>query len=154
MPRPKKAPKLRSGKKTTNTKAQYAALCYRKTGRKFEVLLITSRGTGRWILPKGWPMIGKTPEETAAQEAWEEAGVVGTPKDKCVGLYGYTKFEDSEKAFACTALVYPLKVKKLEDKFPEKGQRKRGWFSPKKASKRVAEPELARLLRNFDPRGL
>lgn len=150
----KKGPARRVDKRAANTQAQYAALCYRKTGRKCKVLLITSRTSGRWILPKGWPMIGKTPADTAAREAWEEAGVVGTVNDQCIGLFGYTKFEGTNKAFACVALVYPLRVKHLEDDFPEQGQRRRRWLSPKKASKRVAEPELARLLRNFDPTDL
>lgn len=133
---------------------QYAALCYRKKGRKVEVLLITSRGTGRWILPKGWPMFRKSPAEAAAREAWEEAGVVGTPKETYIGLYSYTKVISAKKARPCVALVYPVKVKELADKYPEKRERKRAWFSPKKAAKRVAEPELARLLRDFDPKKL
>jgi len=58
-------------------RTQFAALPFRVKEDKVQVLLITSRGTGRWIVPKGWPMEGKTPAESALQEAWEEAGVQG-----------------------------------------------------------------------------
>jgi hypothetical protein len=58
----------------------------------------------------------------------------------------------AKKARPCVALVYPVKVKELADRYPEKRERKRAWFSPKKAAKRVAEPELARILRDFDPK--
>lgn len=62
------------------SRPQYAAICYRRTGESscpIEILLITSRGTGRWVIPKGWPMGKKKPHEVASQEAWEEAGVRG-----------------------------------------------------------------------------
>lgn len=65
---------------TGEIRTQYAAICYRRTDDSsgpIEVLLITSRGTGRWVIPKGWPMAKKKPHEVASQEAWEEAGVRG-----------------------------------------------------------------------------
>lgn len=101
-------------------------------------------------MPKGWPMDGKTPAQSAAQEAWEEAGVVGKPHEQCLGLYSYTKSIGDGAALPCVALVYPVRVKSLAPDFPERGQRRRKWFSPKKAAARVQEPELARILRDFD----
>lgn len=135
----------------TDTRSQFAALCYRQRNGKTEVLLVTSRGTGRWIVPKGWPMTGVTPSDAAAQEAWEEAGVKGVVDDTCLGLYSYLKIVEDGPDLPCVVMVYPIRVKTLARDFPERKERKRKWFSPKKAAERVAEPELARILRDFDP---
>lgn len=136
----------------SDVRSQFAALCYRLSGNKPQILLITSRGTGRWIVPKGWPMDGMTPAECAGQEAWEEAGVIGRAHDQCLGLYSYNKMADSKDGFPCVAMVYPVRVKRIARDFPEKGQRRRKWFSQKKAAALVVEPELARILRDFDPK--
>lgn len=133
---------------------QFAALCYRMEQGRLRILLTTSRGTGRWILPKGWPIDGLSPAQTAAREAWEEAGVVGRVQDVCLGLFSYCKVTDMGGELPCVAMVYPVKVKTLAGRFPERGQRRRKWFSPKKAAARVQERELARILRDFDPRAL
>lgn len=138
----------------SDVRSQFAALCYRIERGKPEILLVTTRGSGRWIAPKGWPMDGKTPAESAAQEAWEEAGVVGEAHDQCLGLYSYNKTMGRGVGLPCVAMVYPVLVKTLGSDFPEKGQRQRKWFSPKKAAARVQEPELARILRDFDVRVL
>lgn len=131
---------------------QYAALCHRRTAKGgIEVLLITSRDTGRWVIPKGWPMKGKSGAECALREAYEEAGVEGEPDARCSGLYAYDKVLKDGTRQPCIVAVYPVRVHRLKDDFPEKGQRVRKWFSPKKASARVAEPELALLLAEFDP---
>lgn len=75
-------------------RTQYGALCYRvgTENGKVEVLLITSRGTGRWIIPRGWPMRKKKPHEAAEIEAWEEAGVRGRVRKTPVGRYTYLKW--------------------------------------------------------------
>lgn len=131
---------------------QYAALCHRKTAKgRTEVLLITSRDTGRWVIPKGWPMKGKSGAECALREAYEEAGVEGKPDSRCIGIYAYDKVMKDGTRQPCIVAVYPVSVQRMKDEFPEKGQRVRKWFSPKKAGSRVAEPELALLLANFDP---
>ena len=143
--------KLRSVRKR-DVRSQFGALVYRVRNDKVQILLITSRGTGRWIIPKGWPMPGETPADAAAQEAWEEAGVRGKTFDQCLGLYSYLKRQDSKRSLPCLVMVYPVKAKKLASRFPEAGQRRRKWFSLKKASKLVSEPELAQLIRSFDPR--
>lgn len=141
-------------RRKTEMRTQFAALCYRIRRDKPEILLITSRGSKRWILPKGWPKPGLTPARGALSEAWEEAGVKGRAIETCLGVYSYYKVEDPGDKWPCIALVYPVRVKKLSDEFPESGQRRLKWASPKKAAKLVDEPELREILRNFDPRRL
>lgn len=149
---------LNAGKRDVRT--QFAALCFRIIRGKTEVLLVTSRRTARWILPKGWPMDGKTPAETVAIEAWEEAGVTGKVNPRCLGLFSYLKELDpeddtfEESMLPCVVMVYALRVRAMSDDFPEAGQRKRKWLRLKKAAEMVDEPELAHLLRHFDPDAL
>lgn len=134
------------------TESQYAALCFRRTGkREHEVLLITSRDTGRWVIPKGWPMRNRTEAEAAAREAYEEAGLRGTIAERTVGLYTYDKGLGPGRSILCAVKVFPLEVSEMLTKYPETGQRRARWFSPGKAAKRVAEPELKAIIRGFDP---
>ncbi|MEZ5779092.1 MAG: NUDIX hydrolase [Paracoccaceae bacterium] len=130
---------------------QYAALCYRKSSKNgVEILLVTSRDTGRWVLPKGWPMKGRTGPESALGEAYEEAGVEGRISDRPIGLYSYDKGMDDGMLQPCVVTVYPVEVQKLRRKFPERAERKRRWFLPAKAARKVDEPELRELLSAFD----
>lgn len=146
------------GSKQTDLHPQFAALCWRRRRNdkgqvmrnKHDVLLITSRDTGRWVLPKGWPIPGLAPWETAAQEAWEEAGVQGLPSADCAGHYHYDKIGKTWVR-RCIVGVYPLKMRKLAKNFREKGQRELRWFKPRKAARLVAEPELAEILRKWQP---
>lgn len=135
-------------------RTQVAALCWRVEDGKLQVLLVTSRETGRWVLPKGWPMEGKSAPEAARAEAWEEAGVDGKVSDSCVGLFAYRKVLGPGIDVPCVVAVYPLKVKALADDFPERAERERRWFSPKKAAQKVEEPELKELLRSLDQKAL
>ncbi|OIQ25819.1 MAG: NUDIX hydrolase [Alphaproteobacteria bacterium MedPE-SWcel] len=133
---------------------QVAALCYRQAkdgpADRREVLLITSRDTGRWVLPKGWPMAGKTSAESAAQEAWEEAGVRrGRFEDTPIGRYEYDKRLDNGTLEPLETLVYGLEVIEILDEFPEMHQRKRHWVAPKDAADLVDEPQLRDLLSRF-----
>lgn len=140
------------GGRKSDVRTQFAALCYRIRDGKVQVLMITSRGSRRWIIPKGWPIDGKTPAASALQEAWEEAGVQGRPDGRCLGLYSYSKIEEGDEDLPCVAMVYAVEVKSLDKKYPEVGQRKRKWVSRKQAARMVDEPELARILQDFDPR--
>ena len=133
-------------------RTQFAALCYRLRRGKVQILLVTSRGSKRWIVPKGWPMEAKTPAASALQEAWEEAGVTGRPDGTCLGVYTYAKELGPADEVPCLAMLYPVMVKSLAKRFPESGQRRRVWASRKKAARMVLEPELARLILDFDPR--
>ena len=125
---------------------QVAALCWRKHRDRIEVLLITSRDTGRWVLPKGWPMEGRDGPGAAAQEAWEESGVEGEIAPALLGLFGYDKVVSPKLAHPCMVSVYALRVTSLARHFPERKERRRKWFSAEKAARKVMEPELRNLL--------
>ncbi len=134
-------------------RTQFGALPWRIADGKVEILLITSRGSGRWIIPKGWPMDGQTPAEAAATEAFEEAGIEGKLSQNVFGFYGYRKRLAKEgHDLPIMVTVFPLKVKKMCKSWPEKQERTRKWMSRKKAASLVREPELARMIRLFDPR--
>jgi 8-oxo-dGTP pyrophosphatase MutT (NUDIX family) len=128
---------------------QYAALPYRIEGRQVQVLLITLRGTQRWVIPKGWPHDGLNPCMGAAAEAAEEAGVVGEIDPRPIGSYSYQKRLKSGRAQSLQVIVFPLRVDSLGVGFKEEGQRTARWFSYQQAAARVAEPSLARLIRAF-----
>lgn len=136
-----------------SVRTQFGALPYRVKNGKVEILLITTRGTGRWIIPKGWPMNGQTPAGSAATEAFEEAGVEGKLSHDVLGFFAYNKAYSGER-LPCVVAVFPLKVKKQHKSFPEKGQRRRKWVSQKKAAQLVWTPELRRIIREFDPSAL
>ncbi|WP_227271305.1 NUDIX hydrolase [Roseobacter weihaiensis] len=140
------------GARKTDVRSQFAALCYRIRKGKIQVLLITSRTSKRWIVPKGWPMDGKTPSESAAIEAWEEAGVRGRSDGRCIGIFSYSKGMEDQSDLPCLAMVFTVEVKEIADDYPEAGQRERLWVSRKKAARLVDEPELVRILLDFDPR--
>ena len=133
---------------------QVAALCYRDGPNGVEVLLITSRGTGRWVLPKGWMMRGKTAQEAAVQEAWEEAGVCqSTPSAQPIGHYDYDKWLKSGLPCPVRVSVFALKVHKRRGTFPEADERRHQWMPPSDAADKVDEPQLKALLAQF-PRQL
>ena len=110
------------------------------------VLMVTSRDSGRWVMPKGWEMDGKKPWAAAEIEALEEAGAVGHISRECIGTYRYPKILDDGRVLPCIVRVYPMIVEKLKRDWKERKERKRRWFSPKAAAKRVNEEELADLL--------
>lgn len=129
---------------------QYAALCYRaKAKTAVEVLLLTSRDTGRWVIPKGWPMEGCTSYEVAAREAYEEAGVRGTVESQTIGCYHYPKVLKNGLKVTCKVQVYALETATIAKNFKEKGERRFEWVSCEEAAKRVHEPELRDLFLLF-----
>jgi len=129
-------------------KKQIAALPLRWSKRgNLKVLLITSRETKRWVMPKGWPMEGKKPWRAAEIEALEEAGVQGVMSKSSIGKYRYLKkLSDGEKV-SCEVKLFPMYVHKMRKKWPEKKERTRRWFSVKAAAKRVREPQLTAILK-------
>lgn len=131
-------------------RVQVAALCYRDTDKGKVVLLITSRDTGRWILPKGWPIDGLDGPGAALQEAWEEAGVKKADiETDPIGLYEYAKGLGEGMTVPVEARVYLTRVHDLSDDYPESDLRKRAWFSPQEAANLVDEPDLKAILRAF-----
>jgi 8-oxo-dGTP pyrophosphatase MutT (NUDIX family) len=112
------------------------------------ILLVTSRQTRRWVIPKGWPMPGRTGAEVAAQEAFEEAGVRGriAGSGKPVGVYAYVKRLTPSNTITCQVLVYQLKVLRQLTDWPEQSQRERKWFDSAEAAAMVQERALADML--------
>ena len=130
---------------------QVAALPYEKCKDGTRVMLVTSRETGRPVLPKGWTEKNLTNAEAAEREAFEEAGLKGKIAKKPIGSYDYVKIVGPGFALNCTVDVYPLEIKKQLKEWPEKGQRERLWLTPGEAALRVFEPGLAAILQNFKP---
>lgn len=114
---------------------------------KLRILMVTSRDTGRWVMPKGWTMNGRKPWAAAEIEALEEAGAVGYISSEKLGEYRYKKVLDDGSKITCRVRVYPMIVEGLRRDWKERGQRKRRWFSTKTAAKSVKERDLAELLR-------
>lgn len=134
---------------------QYGALPYDIDHHgKLRILLVTTRGTGRWIVPKGWPMRFLQPHKAAAREAFEEAGVIGKAKRKPIGTFEYDKIADDGSSMRCKVHVFPLNVERLEENWREALQRRRQWFKPDEAAELVSEPELKDILRNYRPNGV
>ena len=124
------------------TNKQYAALPWRYSGGSREVLLISSRDTGRWVIPKGWPIRGLSPAETAAREAYEEAGLGGMVSKKPIGEFEYGKRLDNGAVLATRVEVFALEQMVQHKDWPEQGQRRLQWFSVPEAAEAVEEPEL------------
>jgi len=134
-------------------RSQSAALPWRRNGDgEVEVLLITSRDTRRWVVPKGWPIKGLKSPQTAAREAFEEAGVEGDIAKRKIGIFHYDKRLRSGRVQSVRVAVYPLKVDTEREAWPEVAQREKLWTSPAAAAELVQEPELASLLRAFAPK--
>ncbi|MRG57246.1 8-oxo-dGTP pyrophosphatase MutT, NUDIX family [Phyllobacterium sp. YR620] len=131
---------------------QVAALVYRTKKSKTEILLVTSRGTGRWVLPKGWPQVRKTFAQSARTEAYEEAGARGDVAPFSIGTYTYKKSDmcDGENGDFIVD-VFPMHFSRQEKNWPERGQRRIEWMSVAAAAECVDEPELRELIASFDP---
>lgn len=128
---------------------QSAALPYRWSRAGLEVMLVTSRTTRRWVLPKGSIGSGLTAYQSAVLEAYEEAGVGGRIGRSCIGVYGYTK-RNEKKHKRCLVKVFPLRVAKVLPDWPERRQRRRQWVSFRTAAARVQEGALKKILSAFE----
>jgi 8-oxo-dGTP pyrophosphatase MutT (NUDIX family) len=121
------------------SRAQLAALPYRQVEGRLEVLLVTSRETRRWIIPKGWAEKGTKPHDMAAREAFEEAGVRGKVGKRPHGSYRYEKRLTAKRSVECEV------EQELAD-WPEKGERERRWLSPSQAALDISESGLVAML--------
>ncbi len=131
------------------TARQVAALPVRRDeAGELQVLLVTSRETRRWVIPKGWPWADRADHRAAAEEAREEAGVRGKIRKAAIGSYGYDK---RLKAGSRPVVVdvYLLVVTRELDVWPEDDERTRAWLSPAQAADAVDEQELKALLRDL-----
>lgn len=131
---------------------QFAALPWRRTpDGEVEVLLITSRETRRWVIPKGWPVKGMSSAKSAAREAFEEAGVVGKIAKAPLGMFSYDKRLKNGRIQHVRVGVFPLHVEREQDTYPERGQREKLWLAPVEAARLVGEPDLMVILAGFEP---
>jgi 8-oxo-dGTP pyrophosphatase MutT (NUDIX family) len=128
---------------------QYAALPYREGANGLELLLITTRRTRRWIVPKGWPMDGHAPHAAAAREALEEAGVCGQIGETAIGSYRYFKERKSGELVPCKVEVFALKVTQQRKSWAEKDARDLRWCSLAEALACVGEPGLRQVINRF-----
>ena len=125
---------------------QIAALPFRQRRGRVGVLLVTSRETKRWVIPKGWPMDGRTDYNAAKIEAFEEAGAEGRIGTTSIGAFEYSKRLKDGACKSCRVAVYPLNVSGLARKWPEQNERVRRWFSAEDAAELVAEAQLKQLI--------
>jgi 8-oxo-dGTP pyrophosphatase MutT (NUDIX family) len=130
---------------------QVGALAWRFDDGVLKVLLVTSRDTGRFVIPKGWPMKKLSDAKAAAREAFEEAGIGGSIFAEPIGSYEYNKIFGPGFALPCRVMVYSMQVAKILPKWPEKGQRKRHWMTLDMAAASVHEPDLRELIEDFVP---
>ncbi|MEP6786129.1 MAG: DUF47 family protein [Sphingomonadales bacterium] len=134
---------------------QIAALPYRlepdTDGAGIKVLLVTSRGTGRWVIPKGNIDAGLSPHASAALEAQEEAGVRGALCPIPLGSYRYRKRRSSGASLMVDVEVFPLAVNDELPTWKEQAERERKWFTLSDAADAIDEPDLRDLIRSFAP---
>jgi 8-oxo-dGTP pyrophosphatase MutT (NUDIX family) len=140
----------KASRKTTGV--QYGALPWRMHGNVLLILLITSRRTRRWIIPKGWPMEGCKPTVCAAREAEEEAGVTGEIANVSIGQFRYMKLLRDGVELPCRVEVYPLKVTNERPDWDEMDARERRWCTVPEAAAAVLEPQLKMVIRRFASR--
>jgi 8-oxo-dGTP pyrophosphatase MutT (NUDIX family) len=136
----------RNAEPTDNPPDQAAALALRTVNGRLEILLVTSRDTGRWVLPKGWIEPGESPLETALREASEEAGLKCTGETQPIGRFSYTKKRPRRGDRLCQVDVYQLAVTRQLKSWPEDKQRQRAWFDLRDAAAVIDESELCTLL--------
>ncbi|MTJ83247.1 MAG: NUDIX hydrolase [Telmatospirillum sp.] len=128
---------------------QYAALPFHIENGQLRILLITSRETRRWVLPKGWPEKKLKPHQVAAKEAFEEAGLSGAVCRTPVAAFEYEKLLDARHKVTCLVEVFPMRVSEVLEQWPEKHQRQRRWMPPEEAAALVQEKGLRRFLRDL-----
>ena len=113
------------------------------------ILLVTSRGTGRWVIPKGNVSNGMAPHAAAAREAEEEAGISGSVCPSPLGSYRYRKRRSNGASLMVDVDVFPLAVTHEHESWKEQDQRERRWFSLPEAAEAVDETDLRDLMRTF-----
>jgi 8-oxo-dGTP pyrophosphatase MutT (NUDIX family) len=120
----------------------------KKTGEP-EVLLITSRSSGRWLIPKGSPMRGKTLWEAASIEALEEAGVEGVVARQAFGTFEHRKTAILLMQRVYMVIVFPLHVTEVHEEWQEMSERSRQWFNAAEAAQRVENGQFRELMQAF-----
>ncbi|TIP90777.1 MAG: NUDIX hydrolase [Mesorhizobium sp.] len=128
---------------------QVAAIPFRLSeSGDVEVMLVTSISTRRFIVPKGWPMKGKSGRKAATIEAQEEAGVLGKTLKQPAGIYSYWK-RLTNRFVRVDVTVYLLAVTEELANWQEAKRRQRAWLAPEDAAVLIDEPDLSTLLKNL-----
>src|SRR6476659_9321378 len=107
--------------RNTRIHRQYGAVPFAiDKGGRVRVALLTSRQTGRWVIPKGWPMAGRKPMQAAVREAYEEAGLIGlVSRGNPIGHYRYRKRLRTGRSVICKVSVFLLRVRRELTDWPE-----------------------------------
>lgn len=130
---------------------QYGAIAWRWSRRgELKILLITSRERGRWIVPKGWPIKGKSPAKVAAREAFEEGGVIGDTRAEPMGAYDYLKILRDGSTALCRVVLFGIEVRGTLISWPERSQRRRSWYTVSEAARTVSDSQLAQVLKSLE----
>jgi 8-oxo-dGTP pyrophosphatase MutT (NUDIX family) len=133
---------------------QYGVIPFRPgADGEIEILLITSRETRRWVVPRGNPIAGLTPADSAAQEAFEEAGISGEVRTDLLGRYRYEKRRASGAVDEAEVELFAMRVSEVLDEWPERAERERRWFAWRDAATAVAEADLAALIEALGQKG-
>ena len=141
-------------KQRSKLRRQFGVLPWRRAADgRVEVMVITSRETRRWVIPKGWPIKGLAPGMAAAREAFEEAGVEGYASLSEVGAYRYEKRLRSGRLQPVEVGVFSLQVSEEAAEWPEMHERQKRWVTPDEAAELVDEPELKSLIMRFPTAG-
>ncbi len=130
----------------TAARIQYGALPWRRGLNGLEVLLITTRNTKRWIVPKGWPIAGRQPHDCAAFEALEEAGISGNIETASLGSFRYRKRLKSGEVIHCEVVIFAMEATEQKSAWPEKKFRRYQWCPVPDALHRVSFVGLRRLI--------
>ena len=134
-----------AAERAPTTRTQFGALCWRVSGGKPQILLVHLARHGPLDRAQGLAdRRGLAPHEAAAREAWEEAGVKGDVGATCLGLYPYIKVMEDGPDLPCTVALYPIRVRRLADDFPEARSRRRRWMGRKRAAASVATSPSSR----------
>ena len=130
---------------------QYGVIPWRtaKSG-ELRIMLVTSRGKGRWIVPKGWQEPDRAPYMSAALEAFEEAGVIGEVVPRPLATFEYLTVSDTLDEERRLVTLFSMHVVGTLTNWPERHQRKRRWFGLAEAANVVDDPELASVIAALD----
>lgn len=125
---------------------QSSVIPYRINNEKLEIMIIRSSQNKHWVIPKGIADPGRTLQESAAKEAWEEAGVEGDVQQQAVGTYNYKKW-----GATCTVTVFPMKVThQFDENEWQERHRGRQWVTPQDAVKLLKQVELGPMIVEFE----
>ena len=130
---------------------QYGVLAYDMEDGEPRFLLITSRRSRRWVIPRGNPIGGLSPALSAAQEAYEEAGITGFVSADEIGAYEYTKWRRNGSSTPARVHVFPLRATIQSVRWPERHQRETRWYGREEAAAAVDEPDLREIILSFTP---